>query len=253
MNYFNTPDYVDYLKRNFEVEGWNADVSPDAYCKRPDNALILNYLEKLEFKPGQTLLEIGCGLGRLLALLESKYQIQASGVDVCRDAIQLAHERLPHARERIVCSSAENLPFSEGVFDRLLCWGVFDLTEQGEALAEMLRILKVGGKLLITGKNNFFESNDTEARIAEEKSREKRIPNHYTDYSAFRDLALANGARFEMEAFFARRGDFANNTPLPVKEAPSRFYEYCAILTKESAVLKSVKPIATLYSRSESA
>jgi len=243
--YFNTPEYLEYLKMNFEVVELSRD-KRDETCKRPDIDLILGYTDRLGIKPKESLLEIGCGLGRLLRFFGRHYNVEVSGVDVSKDAVLLAQERLPERASHIKCAFAENLPFSDCYFDHVLCWAVFDLTEQGRALTEMMRVLKPGGSLLLTGKNNLFMDDDEDALVAEIKSREKGIPNHYTDYGLLKKTVELNGGELIMEHFFLRRGDFMRGAHLTVR--PEKFIEYCIVIKKRSHASVIALEIATTHS-----
>lgn len=231
-NYFNTPEYLEYLKKNFDLIESNQ--VRDITCKRPDIDLILKYTDRLGIQPGENLLEIGCGLGRLLNFFTNYYHVISSGIDISEAAVELAKKQLPLVGRNIKCATAENIPFEDCVFNFVLCWAVFDLTSQGKSLAEMIRVLKPGGALLLTGKNNFFFDDDSEALLAEKGSREKGIPNHYTDYSLLKKLITLNGGSLELEHFFLRRGDFMQGAY--TAEQPKKFIEYCIIVRKQSHV-----------------
>ena len=245
-DYFNTVDYLDYLKKNFDSIDLGPS-GPDETCKRPDIELIFNYTELLRINAGESLLEIGCGLGRLLDVLGKRYCVISGGVDVSEEAVRLAHERLPEMAENIKCVTAEALPFPDSSFDHILCWAVFDLTDQGRALSEMIRVLKPGGEILLTGKNDLFMDDDDDALIAETKSREKGIPNHYTNYDAFRAAIEVNGCEMVMQHFFLRRGDFMRGAHLVSR--PAKFIEYCVIIRKNFNAPQTIIEIAETHSR----
>lgn len=237
--YFNTPEYLEYLLKNFEVEGWADASGPDANCPRPSQELVEGYVRRLAPRPGERLLEVGCGLGRLLDRLRRRHAVAVSGVDVSEEAVRLARQRLgPECELRT--ASAEALPFPSASFDLVVCWGVFDLTEQSRALTEMLRVLRVGGRLLLTGKNDRFMDDDTEARAAEEGSRRKGIPNHYTDFDRLLTAISANGGVVQLSHFFLRRGDFAAQRAH--SKRPQKFIEYCLIVAKTTEVDPVVPP-----------
>lgn len=243
-NYFNTPEYLDYLIKNFDLI--DSSLGRDITCQRPDINLILNYTDKLRIRGSESLLEIGCGLGRLLEFFRSHYKITPSGVDVSESAIKEAKERLPSLNQNLKCSSAEELPFKDCEFDFVLCWAVFDLTDQGKALSEMIRVLKPGGSILLTGKNNNFMDDDSEALAAEIGSRNKGIPNHYTDYKLLTEAIHKNGGNIEFEHFFLRRGDFMQGKF--TETLPSNFVEYCIIIKKVNHKEAYISKIADAYS-----
>lgn len=245
-NYFNSSEYLDYLKKNFNL--MDSSEERDTTCMRPDISLVLKYTDRLGIKAGENLLEIGCGLGRLLEFFSKHYHVNSSGVDISQDAIELAKETLPSLAQNLKCAQAEKLPFNDCAFNFVLCWAVFDLTQQGESLAEMLRVLKPGGALLLTGKNNLFMDDDEEALLAEGGSRKKGIPNHYTEYSLLRRAVELNGGEMELEHFFLRRGDFMAGKF--TNELPEKFVEYCVVVRKKTHVPQVVLNIADSYSKS---
>ncbi|MBU0675969.1 MAG: class I SAM-dependent methyltransferase [Proteobacteria bacterium] len=244
--YFNTPEYIAYLKRNCELIDRDTGNRDETFTS-PHMDIIIKYTDQLGIEPGRQMLEIGCGLGRLVDYLGKHYGIDISGIDVSDETCKLAMERLSQSSGEIKVGSAEKIPFPDSSFDYVLCWGVFDLTDQGYAIAEMLRVLKVGGKLLLTGKNNEFMPDDEDAQIAEIKSREKNIPNHYTDYNALKQLVESNGANLALEHFFLRRGDFMAGRY--VINQPAQFQEYCVIVQKESIELPVINEISDSYSK----
>ena len=49
----------------------------------------------------------------------------------------------------------------------------------------MIRVTELGGRILITGKNDKYYADDEQAYIAEEAARKKGHPNYFTDGAAF--------------------------------------------------------------------
>ena len=62
--------------------------------------------------------------------------------------IYVVHIQL--SNKSMINASAECLPFPDESFDLLLCMGVFMFTDQSLAMAEFKRVLRPGGKILIT-------------------------------------------------------------------------------------------------------
>ncbi|MCD4703374.1 MAG: class I SAM-dependent methyltransferase [Methanosarcinaceae archaeon] len=99
-------------------------------------------------RPGQRILDAGCGKGRYLLPLTDSYDI--CGTDVSLTALHATKERL-NRRDRnapLMTSSITHLPLAGRSFDAILCYGVMQhllSEERHEAAAEFERILTPGG------------------------------------------------------------------------------------------------------------
>jgi ubiquinone/menaquinone biosynthesis C-methylase UbiE len=232
MSYIVSDDYLNYLIKNCGVRGY--DLAQEPHHILPDVAVALNYAKSLDISPYDELLEVGCGLGRILKELHDTFHIKPHGIDAVEKVICEAETRVGSLCKTIKFSTAENIDFPDQFFDKILCWGVFDLTNQTRALKEMTRVLKHNGLLLITGKTNWYEEDDFEAIAAEKASAQKGIPNHYTNIPALHLWAQMLGLTVSDYWSFRRRGDLSQNhlcDPLAV-----RFYEYIFLFRREHLV-----------------
>jgi SAM-dependent methyltransferase len=103
-------------------------------------AAVRRWLDRLP--PGTRVLDAGCG----------------EGVLVDEYAARLAIEGLDpnYSSERVRAGSLTDLPFEDATFDRALCLDVLEhltFDEQPRALAELHRVLKAGGELLVSVPN----------------------------------------------------------------------------------------------------
>lgn len=99
--------------------------------------------------PGDSVLDIGCGLGTSLCFLRDKYNIEAFGVDIHHEAVEKAKINL--GSDHVFCADAEELPFEDATFDAAFMECVLSLLNTPEkALAEAYRVLKTGGYLVIS-------------------------------------------------------------------------------------------------------
>ena len=106
-------------------------------------------------------------------------------------------------------------------------------------------MLKIDGKLFISGKNfNYFE-NDEQALIAEVAARKKGHPNFFTETKSMIDQIILNNNVLIDQYFFERRGDFEKFNYK--KEIPERFYEYLLIFRKRNNVF-TLSPFSNKYS-----
>ncbi len=114
-------------------------------------ASVVHTLGRLQLRPGGCVLDVGCGSGALLRELASRSpQLALAGVDAVPAMLAQARLALP-AQVTLVRAWAEQLPFAEGQFDALICSSVLHyLPEPRHALAEMRRVLRPGGQLLLT-------------------------------------------------------------------------------------------------------
>ena len=108
-------------------------------------------LKRIEVHSGQRLLDIGCGTGVLLETLEKKHpDIVLAGVDATQEMLDIAGKRLSK-KVHIARSWAEKLPFEAESFDVVVSCSMFHyIREPIVALKEAMRILKPGGRLVIT-------------------------------------------------------------------------------------------------------
>ena len=113
----------------------------------------LRALELLQPRAGEHVLDVGCGTGllaqELAALVGASGRVV--GVDVSRDMLDLAEGRCSDvAQVRFVEGSATSLPDDDSGFDAVTCTQVLlYVAEVEQALAEMHRVLKPGGRIVI--------------------------------------------------------------------------------------------------------
>lgn len=99
-------------------------------------------------RPGERILDVACGTGTSTVAIQAK-GATAVGVDFSGGMIQEARRR--HPGIEFVHGDAQALPFADGEFDAVtISFGLRNVHEPHRALAEMYRVLRPGGRLVIT-------------------------------------------------------------------------------------------------------
>lgn len=102
------------------------------------------------------ILDVGCGIGTYVRKLR-ELSDDVHGVDVEADRVATASASLPN----IQVAPGESLPYPDGRFDMVLLHEVIEhVDDDRRTVAEALRVLKPGGKVVIFAPNRlyFFET-----------------------------------------------------------------------------------------------
>lgn len=107
---------------------------------------LLDQLSRLLADEPSTVLDIGCGTGRLLSQLLPRYpQAALTGLDLAPNMLQQAEHRLA-GRAALVHGDAEQLPFPDQCFDLVVSSSTFQWLEQCDScFGEVRRVLKDNG------------------------------------------------------------------------------------------------------------
>jgi ubiquinone/menaquinone biosynthesis C-methylase UbiE len=107
---------------------------------------------------GRRILDAGCGSGALFAALRDRGAI-VSGFDKSAGMLELARRRLGDDADLQVADLGGLLPFTDDTFDDVTASLVLHYLEDwGPALAELRRVLKPGGRLIVSVDHPFAEN-----------------------------------------------------------------------------------------------
>ncbi len=95
---------------------------------------------------GRTVLDVGCGTGRLVEALATRYDCRVAGVDPTPEMLDVARKRAP-PDVTLETARAEELPFADEAFERVVMTLVVHLLDRPRAFAEIARVLTPGGRL----------------------------------------------------------------------------------------------------------
>ncbi len=108
-------------------------------------------LQRVPVRPDDRLLEVGCGEGGNLTLLQARPR-HAVGIDFSGPKVRWAAQRVAHAR--FVCANATRLPFREESFDLILCRDVLHhVVDKAGVVEEILRVCRPHGRIVIMEPN----------------------------------------------------------------------------------------------------
>lgn len=114
---------------------------------------------KKRIKKGDSILDVGCGIGRVLIPL-AKGPYKVTGIDISTKMIELcsqeAKKQSVYRKIKLDIGSVDDLPYNKETFDVVILSEVlFHLPNQmlGKAIMEAERVLKKGGVVVATANN----------------------------------------------------------------------------------------------------
>lgn len=140
-----------------EAAGWDASAHAwiDTVQNDANRKFVLDepMLAECGEVSGKMVLDVGCGEGRFCRMLADRGAI-VTGIDPTQDLIEAAKGRHGNIDFRI--AGGENLPFEDATFDLVVCYLVLiDIPDFRAAIAEMARVLRPGGKLVVANLQSF--------------------------------------------------------------------------------------------------
>ena len=110
-------------------------------------------LELLQPRPGETILDAGCGSGIFTApIIESG--VDVVGIDVSGPMLRHARDNLPVSRFSPLVADIRALPFADGRFDRVVSITALEFVAEGpQAMDELFRVTRPGGRVVVATLN----------------------------------------------------------------------------------------------------
>ncbi|WP_143230779.1 class I SAM-dependent methyltransferase [Actinosynnema sp. ALI-1.44] len=135
------------------AEGYTAENETsliNAYYERPATLALAGDVA------GRRILDAGCGSGPLFAALRDRGAV-VSGIDLSAGMLAQARLRLGADADLRVADLADPLPFADDSFDDVIASLVLHyLPDWGSTLAEMRRVLRTGGRLIVSVNHPFM-------------------------------------------------------------------------------------------------
>lgn len=134
---------------DLERRAWTDDTIASGYVAMFSSATNLAIPSIVsEVSPGARVLDLCCGQANASeALLQAGFSVV--GADFSPEMLAHARQRLPDGE--FVEADAQDLPFEDGDFDTVVCgFGMIHVPNQPQALREVRRVLKPGGRYIMT-------------------------------------------------------------------------------------------------------
>ncbi|WP_127078812.1 class I SAM-dependent methyltransferase [Rhodomicrobium lacus] len=207
---------------------WIADMGERGDYSR-EHVLDAPMMARIRGRRLKNALDIGGGEGRFCRMLKSE-GIETTGIEPSAALREAAQSRDPSGR--YLDARAEELPFEDRSFDLVVSYlTLIDIDGIEAAIAEMARVLKPRGSLLIANLNSFSTAggwrtlDDGTSRYAMDRYLEERdewvnwrgiaVRNWHRPMSRYMQLLLASGLRL---VHF--------DEPAPIAGDPARMERY---------------------------
>jgi len=143
------------------------------------NQAIAEHIQRYRFANlyvcGKRVLDAGCGVGYGSKLLAAAGAAEVLGVDVSRDALDIAEKQFGHERLRFLCDDCQTLNRVQGPFDVVVSFEALEhFRDSGAFVTRVSQLLAPDGVFIVSTPNKTFSRADNPYHVREYTSAEFR-------------------------------------------------------------------------------
>ena len=142
----------------------------DETAAENDQAKLRLMAERLNIRPGATVLDVGTGTGVFIPFLLSKVgnRGQIVALDVAEEMLRRARAKGFNGIVAYLNADVVDIPLPDKTFDSIVCYSSFPhFQDKAKALAEMYRVTRSGGYLFICHTSSRDAVNEIHSSIPE--------------------------------------------------------------------------------------
>src|SRR3989344_4505142 len=148
----NAQKFTEYYRKKKVTGTYDKQREGTAYRRNKRRVELRIFLEMIDKKSDEKVLELGCSSGFLTEKLG-----EVTAIDTSEGMLEIAHSKNPSAK----CIKADmfKMPFKDNSFDKIVTmrvWNHLDRNDLVRAIRESKRVLKKGGFLIFDAEEKSF-------------------------------------------------------------------------------------------------
>lgn len=146
-----------------------AEAWEEEHCRPEGDVKLTRLLQRFDLKPGQVVLDAGCGTGRLVPLILKRIGVEGRlvAVDISARMLELARKKYNYFNAIFYQADVCHLDASQ-VFDRIICLCVLPhLPDKKAAFQAFRKYLKPDGQIMIAHTSSREEVNCFHSQLPE--------------------------------------------------------------------------------------
>lgn len=185
----------DTLSSLIQLDGF--DTGFGTYDKDSWSSMVLDFAKKTRINKGQNILEIGCGAGAFLYVLDKTFECNLFGIDYSDVLIQEARKNI--SRGIFDVKEAKDINFDSGFFDLIFAHSVFQYFDSLDYSMEVIKKsfdqIRPGGVLALLDINDeeFFSQYHLERSGTYKNKKDYQDKYYGLDHLFFDKDSLVDG------------------------------------------------------------